>query len=146
MLLRTVGALTDRSVMPSTSFPLRRSTSKLYCRRKSAPKIDLPMSAITKVHLNARRNPKLSTMDCSPYVRIAVPFAAYSLYSVGIDRRLLLAASTDISAPVSTRKRSPLCRSMTLKRLFVFSTPTPAIVDVFFSFPSAFSHRELHIS
>lgn len=47
-------------------------TSRLKCRRKSAPRIGLGTSATTNTHRKVRRNPKFRVRERVPYVLIDV--------------------------------------------------------------------------
>lgn len=96
------------------------------------------------VHLKLRRSPRFSSKVFSPYVLIGVLFAANNLKGVFIGVRLFLTASTDKSAPVSTRNRSLELMSVIHRRLFVFAPSTSATVDVVLSFPMVSLNMVVH--
>ena len=57
------------------------STSRLYQRRKSAPKIGVATSATIKTHRNDRRQPRSRVSERVPYVDMEVPLTACSTRS-----------------------------------------------------------------
>ena len=61
----------------STSLRLARSTDRLKCARKSAPRMGFWTSATMKIQLNCRRRFKLSCRDFWPNVFMTVLFAAW---------------------------------------------------------------------
>ncbi len=63
-------------VLVSTSLPLCRSTMRPKWCRKSASKMGLLTSPITKIHLKVRLSPRLRVRDLVPKVGMGVPLAA----------------------------------------------------------------------
>lgn len=91
----------------------RTSTSRpKYCR-KSAPNMANLTSAAMNTHLNVLLKPKFSVSERCPYVRITVLLTAWSGDVLGFFLSACDAGITLTSAPVSTKKRAPLLRSVT---------------------------------
>ena len=69
--------MTTSDVELSISLRLARSTDRLKCTRKSAPRIDFWTSATMKIQLNCCRRFRLSCRDFWPNVFMTVLFAAW---------------------------------------------------------------------
>lgn len=97
----------DRSVvLLSTNCDLFKSTNKSNSVRKSAPMMGLSILAIVKRHVKLRRNPRSNVRILSPYVCISLPLAAKSFSDEGrLKWSSREGGMTEMSAPVSTRKR-----------------------------------------
>ena len=72
---------TVKLVVLSVSLLYLRSTSNPKCRRKSAPRIGVDVSATTKTHLKLRRSPRLRVRERVPKVGIGVLFTAWRVRS-----------------------------------------------------------------
>lgn len=81
--------------------------------------IALDTLAIRNLHGKGRLRPKFSTINLSPYVLIAVPFAAYNLKSYVFLSLVIDLSITETFAPVSTRKDIPVSLSWTVRRLYL---------------------------
>lgn len=91
---------------------LRTSTSSPKLRKKSAPRMANFTSATTKIHRNVLLSPRSSERERCPYVGIVVLLTACNGAAHGRLRSAGDAGTTLTSAPVSTRKRAPLSRSV----------------------------------
>jgi hypothetical protein len=80
---------TAKLVVLSDSLLFLRSTSNPKCRRKSAPRIGVDVSARMKTHLKVRRSPRLRVRERVPKVGIGVLLTAWSVRSERGCRRSL---------------------------------------------------------
>lgn len=106
----TVGCATDMVatdvslVIESVNLLRRTSTSKPKFVRKSAPIIGRETLATIKFQSNLRRRPMSNDKRIFPNVSIRELFAAKSFILDGLIFIFFDMGTTDISAPVSTRK------------------------------------------
>lgn len=99
--------------------------------------IALDTLAIRNLHGKRRLRLKFSTINLSPYVLIAVPFAAYNLKSYVFLSLVIDLGITETFAPVSTRKDIPVSLSWTVRRLCLSLFSTASTEDRPICFPGS---------
>ena len=91
-------------VPPSISLLFPRSTRRPKCARKSEPIIAEVTSACKKFHENFRRSPRSTETNLLLYVRIFVPFAAWSKNGDGSRVFSILDAGISVDYLIQTEK------------------------------------------
>jgi hypothetical protein len=127
----------DNEVTLSSRRLFRKSIKRPKCVRKSAPMRGCVTSAITKRHVNSRRNPRLRLRDSHPYVGMVVPLAAQrSQLTRDLRCGMNVRGYTQRSEPVSMRNRRLLALSVIKRRLEAVGQTCAAVDVCRISFPA----------